>query len=306
MSSEVLFSFPILEKISFTCTSSKLAGELYNSQNHNTHARIRNIWFLNMIKTEIMEQIHTLWDELADMDVTQIDAAVNHLMSRLCGMTDSRNAIWLGSVHIEGNFPDDPVNGWRAPVARFLYPTKPLDHAAREQIKTLNLGVADESIIASVAGAGSFRANLLRDLVSEKWFHSLYYKYYYHAVDHQDAIYVAFPVNEDAESWFGFFREAGRPLFTTEERDTLAYALRGIKWFHRQLMLSHGLLIASAPLTPAERRILQFLLSRHSEKEIGQQIGLTANSVHQYVVSIFRKFGVNSRAALIALWLGAS
>ena len=119
-------------------------------------------------------------------------------------------------------------------------------------------------------------------------------------------MYIAFPVNQDAESWFGFFRKVGTPRFSSVERDTLAYALRGIKWFHRQLMLGYGLLIAKEPLAPAERRVLQYLLSGIPEKEIGLKLGLTANSAHQYVVALYRKFGVNSRAALMSLWLGVT
>lgn len=258
------------------------------------------------MNTEQQELIHILWDELADKDIVQIDGAVDHLMSRLCELADAQNAIWMGSVRMDETLPDDPVKGWRLPVIHFLHPGQPLDAATKEQIKKINRGDVDETTIANVAGAGSFRANRLRDIVSDGWFNSLYYKYYYHAVGHEDAIYIAFPINMDAESWFGFFRDASKPKFTIEERDLLAYALRGIKWFHRQLMLSHGLLVASTPLKPAERRILKLLLSHLSEKEIGQRVGLTVNSVHQYVVAIYRKFGVNSRAALISIWLGGS
>jgi len=258
------------------------------------------------MKYETQERIHILWDELADMDKSRVDDALTHIMLGLCKMVNAQNAIWIGSVRLSDAFPNDPVQGWRTPVVRLLYPTQPLDNSVKEQMKDLDRGVADETTIANIANAGRFRANRLRDLVSDEWFNSYYYHHYYLGVGLDDAIFAAFPVNEDAESWFGVFRELGQPGFTLAERDTLAYALRGIKWFHRQLMLSHGLLIASKPLTPAERRVLQLLLSRASEKDIGHSLGLTANSAHQYVVAVFRKFGVNSRAALMSLWLGAS
>jgi DNA-binding CsgD family transcriptional regulator len=255
---------------------------------------------------ELQERIHSLWDELADIDATRFDAVADRLMTGLCELVEAQNAVWIGSVRLGDAFSADPVRGWRAPVVRFLYPTRPLDDSIKEQVKDLNRGVADETTVANVVGAGRFRAHRLCDLVSADWFNSYYYHRYYRGVGIDDAIFVAFPVNEDAESWFGVHREIGRPGFIIEERDTLAYALRGIKWLHRQLMLSHGLLVASKPLTPAERRVLQFLLSRCSEKEIGRSLGLTANSVHQYVVSVFRKFGVHSCASLISLWLGAA
>lgn len=254
---------------------------------------------------ELHENIHILWDELADIDATRFDDVADCLMAGLCQLVNAQNAVWIGSVRLSEAFLDDPVKGWRAPVFHYLHPSRVLDEIARGQAKDLHRGVVNPTIVANVAGAGRFRANRLCDLMPDEWFNSDYYRRNYLNTGRCDAVFVAFPVNEDAESWFGVYREIGRPCFTIEERDTLAYALRGIKWFHRQLMLSHGLLIASKPLTPAERRVLQLLLSRCSEKDISCSLGLTANSVHQYVVCLFRKFGVNSRASLISLWLGA-
>lgn len=264
------------------------------------------IFAVEMMDRELQERIHILWDELADMDITRVDDASHYLMIELCKLVNAQNAAWFGSVRLSDVLPNDPVKGWRVPAVHFLYPKKSLDGLVKEQTKGLYRGVADETTVANVAGAGRFRANRLRDSVSDEWFNSYYYHYYYRSVGRDDAIFVAFPVNEDAESWFGVYRNVGQPWFTVEERDILAYALRGIKWFHRQLMLGYGLLIAKSPLTPAERRVLQLLLSQVSEKEIGRSLRITANSAHQYVVSIFRKYDVNSRAALMSLWLGGT
>ena len=92
-------------------------------------------------------------------------------------------------------------------------------------------------------------------------------------------------------------------MFTDEAIALFSDALRGIKWFHRNLMLNQGLLMASAPLSGAERRVLPLLLSDASEKDFAHQLGLASSTVHQYVVGIYRKFGVRSRAGLTRLWL---
>ena len=92
--------------------------------------------------------------------------------------------------------------------------------------------------------------------------------------------------------------------FTEAERDTVAYALRGIKWFHRQLMLSHGALAAVTPLTPTERRVLHLLLTGIAEKLIAAELERSQHTVNECIAAIFRKFGVNNRAALMSLWLG--
>lgn len=63
---------------------------------------------------------------------------------------------------------------------------------------------------------------------------------------------------------------------------------------------------ASSPLTPVERQVLQSLLTGLSEKAIASAQSQSYHTTHEYVTSIYRKFGVNNRAALMALWLGKS
>lgn len=247
-------------------------------------------------------RIHRLWDDLADFDASQVDLALHYLMQGLCALVDAQNADWIGVVRLTDE-RNDPANGWRPPVVRFLYPTDALVAAVKEQARGLDQH-ADPAAVAMVKGAGHFRAARLCDAVAPAWFESDFYRSYYRDCEREDGIYVAFPVNADAESYFGVFRATGRPRFTPEERDILAYALRGIKWFHRQLLLSHGLLVAGVPLTPAERRVLQGLLSGQTEKLIAADLGQSYHTTHEYVTGIYRKFGVNNRPALMALWLG--
>lgn len=250
--------------------------------------------------------IHTLWDELADFDAARSDEALTHLMGRLCKLAGAWNITWMGAVRLDTSFPGDPVKGWRPRVIHHLNPSPPLDEAALEQKEKLEQGVVDITTIRNVEGAGAFRANRLRDLVAPEWFESSYYRAYYQSVGTADSVWVAFPVNGDAESWFGIHRAPDHPPFTEAERDVIAYALRGIKWFHRQLMLSHGVLAAATVLTSAERRVLHLLLAGLSEKLIAAELGRSHHTVHEYIAAIFRKFGVNNRAALMSLWLGQS
>ena len=247
---------------------------------------------------------HTLWDELAGFDAARSDEALSHFMSQLCTLAGASNASWMGTVRLDDSFPEDPVKGWRPRSIRFLHPTPPLDDAVREQVGKLEQGIVDITTIRNVEGAGTFRANRLCDLVGPEWFESSYYQTYFLGVGTVDAMWVAFPVNEDAESWFGIHRALGSPSFTEDERDAVAYALRGIKWFHRQLMLSHGLLVAETVLTATERRVLHLLLTGLSEKQIAEKLERSYHTTHECVTAIFRKFGVNSRASPMALWLG--
>lgn len=259
-----------------------------------------------MTQSDYQDFIHTLWDELADFDVACTDEALTHLMEKLCTLVGANNILWMGGVRMDNTFPDDPIKGWRPRCNRYLHPSMPIDDAVQEQLASLEEGTGDITTIRNVEGAGSFRANRLCDLVGPEWFESPYYRTCYQGLGLADAIWIAFPINEDSESWFGIYSAPDRPPFTEAERDIAAYALRGIKWFHRQLMLSHGLLAARAPLTQRERKILHLLLTELSEKQIAEKIGRSYHTVHECVISIYRKFGVNNRSALMALWLGKS
>lgn len=255
---------------------------------------------------EKIEQIHTLWDDLADFEAAETDAALEFLMTALCKLVDAQNVGWIGTVRLDSTFVGDPVQGWRVRHVRFLHNcfALPSDEAIKEQIRNLEQGgKVDESSIHNVVMAGTYRVNRLRDIVSPEWFDSSYYRHYYLGSGRSDAIWAIFPVNRDAESYFGIYRGLDRAPFTTEERDVVAYTLRGLKWFHRRILLSHGLLIASAPLSQAERKVMHLLLTGMSEKEVAQQLGLAVSTTHQYVTSLFRKFNVRSRAALTSLWL---
>jgi len=250
------------------------------------------------------ERIHIIWDTLADFDAAKIDEALTFLQTSLCELINAQNADWIGVVRLDSTFADDPVGGWRPPVVRVLRHNDKFLASVKEQTRNLERGIVNDVVIRMVSMSGRFRACRLCDVMSAEWFDTPFYYGYYHSCGHRDAVYAAFPLNEDAESYFGLFRATDQPPFTVEERDTLAYALRGIKWFHRQLLLSHGLLVARTPLTMVERKVLQGLLTGLAEKEIAAALGQSYHTTHEYVSSIFRKFGVNNRAALMALWLG--
>lgn len=255
------------------------------------------------VSADTSERIHALWDELADFDATRANDALDHLMAGLCRLTDAQNANWIGAVRMADILPGDPVHGWRPRCVLFLHPSTQIDASVKDQVKNLELGCVDETTILNVALAGTFRANRAIDL-APGWLESDYYRRYFEPLGHRDVIWAGVPVNSDAECYFGIFREDPHSRFTPEERDLVAHALRGLKWFCRRLMLSHGLTVATSPLTATEREVLGGLLSGLSEKQIAAARHQSPHTTHEYVTNIYRKFGVGNRAALMALWLG--
>ena len=79
-----------------------------------------------------------------------------------------------------------------------------------------------------------------------------------------------------------------------------------IKWFHNEigwlyrttLIPPQG--IGEVHLTPRLHQTLQRLLMGESEKQIADALNLSHHTVHGYVKSLYRRFGANSRAELMA------
>lgn len=55
-------------------------------------------------------------------------------------------------------------------------------------------------------------------------------------------------------------------------------------------------------LRPRHHQTLDLLLLDHDEHRIARKLGLARNTARGYVKTVYRRFGVNSRAELRALW----
>lgn len=231
--------------------------------------------------------------------------ALHHCLGVLAGMVRAGNAYWIGGVRVGGRDPRDPLQGWRPGVQHYLHPSPVQAEASKALASRWNNRAEDPSFRLTRKGEGNFRSILHRRDLPASWFRSPHYLHFHASRGIYDTCYVCFPVNEDVESWFVFQRTDFRRKFSSADESLLRDALRPVKWFHRQLALSHGLALASAPLTPTQRRVLQLLLSDKSEKEIADQMGQSFHTTHEHVVNLFAKFGVKGRPGLMALWLGA-
>jgi DNA-binding CsgD family transcriptional regulator len=253
------------------------------------------------VDSATLEKVHRIWDEVSDFDTSRSEEAARYLLTTLCDLVGAWNATWAGAIRV-GAGADDPLCGWRVAAMQALHPVGQHsdDGHFKEILRVWERREIDASFLLPMRGVGTFRTYAFRRDLTPDWFGSPFYDVHYGSVGTHDAAFVAFPMNGDCESHLGFY---SRKTFTDDEIALLAYAARGIKWFHRHLMLSHGLLMASAPLTPAERKVLQLLLTDASEKHIAHQAEIAVSTTHQHVVSIYRKFGVRSRAGLMSLWL---
>jgi DNA-binding CsgD family transcriptional regulator len=250
------------------------------------------------------QEIYALWDQLADFSVGDADAALTHLLSALCAMLSARNVLWGVVVRLPSPRRADPLLGWRPRLVRLLNPIPAVVASVQKQYDTLWSKDVDLSQILSMSGDEPFRVRLLFEALPAEWFEGEHYRRHYLDVGFADSISVRIALNDDVRMRLFVFRDAQAPRFSAEDGERLGFVMRGLRWFHRQQLLSHGLLIANAALTPAERRVLLALLDGHTEKQIAQKLDQSPNTTHFHVKSIYAKFGMRNRAALTALWLG--
>lgn len=261
-----------------------------------------------------IDDVFALWGELSSFGMHESDQALRLCLERLGEWLDAQNAFWVGTVRIlnghEGRGQPDILSGWRI---RALQPLRPQFHDlpfVRKLIKTIIIHSKMDpgaAMIALAAGAGQFRAHSLLggELLDMDVFRQTeHYDRFYRQRGVCDRIWVAFPVNADTESIFCFDRMGDVRPFDGEDLALASFALRGIRWFHRQILLSRGLGLCTEPLTAAERRVIQGLLTGVSEREIGYDLNLSPGTVHQYATRVYRKFGVRGRTEFTALWLG--
>ena len=94
-------------------------------------------------------------------------------------------------------------------------------------------------------------------------------------------------------------RAVGLPRFSARET-------RLVHLFHGELarlvgpVLSDGNKGFSAALPRRLRQTLWCLLEGDSEKQVAQRLGLSSNTVHSYVVALYRRFGVSTRSELLS------
>jgi DNA-binding CsgD family transcriptional regulator len=250
------------------------------------------------------QEVYALWDQLADFSVADGDAALTHLLAALRTMLSARNVLWGVVVRLPSPKRTDPLLGWRPRLVRVLDPIPTVAASVQKQYDTLWSDNVDLSQDLSMSGDEQFRVRLLFETLPPEWFEGEHYRRHYLDVGFADSISVRIALNDDVRMRLFVFRDAQAPRFTAQDGERLGFVMRGLRWFHRQQLLSHGLLIADAPLTPAERRVLLALLDGDTERQIAQTLEQSPNTTHFHVKSIYTKFGVRNRPSLSALWLG--
>jgi DNA-binding CsgD family transcriptional regulator len=96
-------------------------------------------------------------------------------------------------------------------------------------------------------------------------------------------------------------REPGAPRFTPRDRSIVCAVHAEAGWLYRA-ELRH-LSPRTRGLSPRQLETLQQLLTGKGEKQIAADMRVRYNTLHHYVKSLYRHFGVTSRIELLAQWV---
>jgi DNA-binding CsgD family transcriptional regulator len=260
------------------------------------------------ISRDDRDRVFRLWDELAGFPSSEIDRAWRYLAATIASWIQSDMAYWVVNVRfLHGeDAARDALFGWRVKVITFLDQPTQAEQLAADRHVDDRVKEPGMTTIAAVRGSGTFRVDRLHaGFVDMNEFRMTdYYRTHYVDFGIHDQLSVGCPISPETDAIYVFNRRGLKTLFSQADADLAGFALRGLSWFHRQMVYSHGLLVAQDPLTPTQRQVLQRLLSEKSEKEIATQLGQSYNTTHTHVKEIFRKYNVKSRAGLMAVWLG--
>jgi len=163
-------------------------------------------------------------------------------------------------------------------------------------------GMGDDPVFQAIQQQPSNLVTRTRRLVvsDADWYGSETFNRYYRpgGLDHH--ILSVFQFRADgATSGVALNRPTGEPDFSGRER-------RLLHFFHAEVgrLIGGALVSATEPgverLSPRLRQTLACLFEGDSEKQVAARLCLSPTTVHQYVKTLYRHFGVNSRAQLLA------
>lgn len=142
-----------------------------------------------------------------------------------------------------------------------------------------------------------------RDLIERRaWLRSPHFNEYRRVIGVDDCIYSGFPLDGDGcIIGIGIHRELRDRPFAAREQLMIDLIMESLDPLLRRLE-DHA---PPAPLPPYLARVLRPLLAGEDLKSIARKLGLRLHSVRTYTRSIYRRFGVESRAELMARFVRA-
>ena len=247
--------------------------------------------------------------ELAELSVVDLDEATEHVLHRACEIVGVGDALLGFAVHDPNAPAGDPLKGWRPPSP--YRPRRFGPHAERDAVLldawygSLRNHPLDQLTAALAQDTGGIRAVMQRDVMDmPAWRRSAVFELL-DASGIADRLAGGRPITENVELLLVMYRRRGEQPFGEDERRRLQMVMAAVAGVGRRLALAHGLIDARRPLTRRERQTLHHLLVGLPEKQVAAAMALSERTLHHHVTALYQKFGVQSRAELMALFLSS-
>ncbi|RKI19602.1 LuxR family transcriptional regulator [Corallococcus sp. AB030] len=223
-----------------------------------------------------------------------------HLLSGMCRILGAE----AGACVLECDFKPGGRGGFTAAVLEGW------DGAARPALKALqSMGSACNPGIRSLMERppvpGAVVTALRRELVGDRaWYGAPYVEHYLRPTQLDDSVYsLWWSEVPGVVRGIGLYRGRSECLFDEADRELLHL-------FHAECGALLGLPeptedALGVRLAPRERQTLELLLQGLGDKQIAARLGISRFTVNQYTKTLYRRFGVQSRTALIARLLGS-
>ncbi|HMP07351.1 MAG TPA: LuxR C-terminal-related transcriptional regulator [Lacipirellulaceae bacterium] len=207
----------------------------------------------------------------------------------------------VASIDIQATFdPQRPGVGARVDAAMTL------DHFSAQQRQLLTQCLREMPMEANPLGVallercrpGDAAAAVRRELVSDaQWRRCGFWTDYFEPVGWDDML-VALAKTGDGLRLFNFSRERGERPFPRRAARVLELFARELAGISPQRLapLSAGSLLL---LPPRMRAVLAALAEGDGEKQVALRLGISRNTVHEYVRRLFARYGVASRSELL-------
>jgi len=137
------------------------------------------------------------------------------------------------------------------------------------------------------------RRELLHD---QEWYGSEYFADYYGPCGFDDYVKTMWPLGNGRVATISLNRAAGDRPFAEEDRNLLAVFQEECL----RLRAAQEKELDGPRLTGRQREVLDALLRGASEKEVAWELGISPQTVHTHVKSIYLAYGTRSRGELLA------
>jgi DNA-binding CsgD family transcriptional regulator len=148
---------------------------------------------------------------------------------------------------------------------------------------------------------GRVLARTRRQIVPDRdWYRSLCYEVFHRPVDRDHCLVSLHRLPDGAVNVVTLHRTAGERDFSPRERRLLLLAHAEIGRLMGPVLVRADDTHSPTRLPPRVREVLACLLDGDSEKQAAARMGLSRETVHQYVKALYQHYRVASRAELLA------